>query len=234
MLLVVGRIGRPTGSAARSSVEVRTDDPDTRSPPGTTSPPTARAAGPADRRAHAAGTPAACSCASPAIGDRDAAEALRGTCSSSTPPTSRRPTDPDEFHDQRADRPHRRDHGRRRASARSPTSLHHGQDLLVVARRAAARRAPLVPFVRGDRPRGRRARAAGSSSTRRPGLLGGSDETRHRHDLPRVLRPARRLPARQGPASAASSTSTCTTCATGPTTGTAPSTTPRTAAAPAW
>ena len=52
--------------------------------------------------------------------------------------------------------------------------------------------------------------------------------------FPDYLAPLGPLAARARPGRAACSTCTSTTCATGPTTATAPSTTPPTAAAPAW
>ena len=99
------------------------------------------------------------------------------------------------------------------------------QDLLVIR---TPEREVLVPFVTALVPEVDVRRRP--DRRRRPARACSSDEPepmrdRRRHDLPRLPRAARALAARQGAARAACSTCASTTCATGPTTGTAPSTT---------
>ena len=93
--------------------------------------------------------------------------------------------------------------------------------------------AALVPEVDvAGRPGGHR--PAGGLFDLDDVVSAGALRHRRRHDLPGLPRAARPVAHRQGRASRACSTCGSTTCATSPTTGTAPSTTRRTAAAPAW
>jgi 16S rRNA processing protein RimM len=144
MLLAVGRVGRAHGVQGEVSVEVRTDDPDARFAPGTSLVTDPRHLGPLtveSVRPHTgrllirfAG-----------LGDRTAAEALRGVVllvdSAEIPPTG----DPDEFHDHEliglavvtTDG----------AEAGEVVDVEHpGQDLLVLRRTGGGE--ALVPFVR--------------------------------------------------------------------------------------
>ena len=150
----------------------------------------------------------------------------------STPPSA--PEDPEEFYDHQLVGLARRDHRRRRRSAScAGWSTARAQDLLVIAyagpRGAGARSSPRS-CPRSTSP------AAGSSSTTSPVCSTGASErcasTSSRSSRTTSRRSGCRCPAR--PRRAACSTCTSTTCATGPTTGTAPSTTRRTAGAPAW
>lgn len=143
MLLAIGRIGRAHGVRGEVSVEIRTDDPDARFRPGASLATDPQDAGPLTVetvRTHSgrllmrfAG-----------VGDRDAAETLRGVLllvdSADIPPTS----DPEEFHD----------HELIGLAAVTVDGSelgeivdveHHGQDLLVL-RRTTGEDA-LVPFV---------------------------------------------------------------------------------------
>ncbi len=146
MQLVVGRIGRPHGVHGELAVEVRTDDPELRLVVGAVLATEPAAAGPltvAGSRWHSglllltfAG-----------VGDRTAAQDLRGTLLVVDSADLGELPDPDEF----------RDHQLIGLSVIAPGGeqvgtvadvLHHGQDLLVVAgsgERAGAE--ILVPFV---------------------------------------------------------------------------------------
>ena len=113
------------------------------------------------------------------------------------------------------------------------------QDLLVVRRPDGARAAGAVRDR--DRARGRRRRRPGRHRRRRPGCSTWTSRDRGRRCgidvvtiFPEYLAPLGAVADRPGPARRAARPARCTTCATSPTTGTAPSTTPRTAAAPAW
>jgi 16S rRNA processing protein RimM len=144
MLLAVGRVGRAHGVRGEVSVELRTDDPDARfapgasliTEPGDVGPLTVESARPHGGRllVRFAG-----------IGDRAAAEALRGALllvdSAAIPPTG----DPDEFHD----------HELVGLAAVTIDGAevgevvdveHPGQDLLVLRRTGGGE--ALVPFVR--------------------------------------------------------------------------------------
>ncbi|MFC4592172.1 ribosome maturation factor RimM [Sphaerisporangium corydalis] len=143
MQLVVGRIGRPHGIRGEVTVEVRTDDPESRFAIGASLATDPASAGPlvienmhwhkAILLLHFAG-----------VTSREGAEELRGTMlvidSADLPPSD----DPDEFHD----------HQLIGMSVVTTDGtgvgeivdvLHHGQDLLVI-RRAGGQ--VLVPFVR--------------------------------------------------------------------------------------
>jgi 16S rRNA processing protein RimM len=96
--LVVGRVGRPNGVRGELTVEVRTDDPQARFAPGSVLRTEPAERGPltvADARPGSGGLVVAFA----GIGDRDGAEALRGTLlvvdSDSLPPLE----DADEFYD---------------------------------------------------------------------------------------------------------------------------------------
>ncbi|WP_271216453.1 ribosome maturation factor RimM [Streptosporangium carneum] len=143
MQLVVGRIGRPHGLRGEVSVEVRTDDPDRRFAPGSAIATDPASTGPLvveSRRWHSG----ILLVRFEGVGDRDRAEALRGTMlvidSADIPPSE----DPDEFYD----------HQLIGLAVVTPDGervgevsdvLHHGQDLLVVRR---GRKEVYVPFVK--------------------------------------------------------------------------------------
>ncbi|GII58975.1 ribosome maturation factor RimM [Planotetraspora thailandica] len=144
MQLVVGRIGRPHGVRGEVTVEVRTDDPELRFAPGT-----ALATDPADAGPlvveRARWHTGVLLLALAGIGDRDAAEELRGTMlvvdSADIPPLD----DPDEFHD------HELVGLSVVTTEGEPVGevtnvLHHGQDLLVV--RSMSKDEIYVPFVK--------------------------------------------------------------------------------------
>jgi 16S rRNA processing protein RimM len=130
MLLVVGRVSRPHGIRGDVVVEIRTDDPAQRFASGCVLATQPEALGPltvAEARPHSGGLIVRFA----GVGDRDAAERLRGAWlvidSADVPP----PADPDEFHDHQligldvvtaAGR-----HVGTVADVR-----HHGQDLLVI------------------------------------------------------------------------------------------------------
>ncbi len=145
MQLVVGRIRRPHGIRGELSVEVRTDDPEDRfaagralrTDPAERGPLTIRS-----RRWHSGSLLLAFD----EVGDRDAAEELRGTWlvvdSSEVGPTG----DPDEFHD------HELVGLAAVTVGGEPVGVvtdvrHHGQDLLVIEPAAGGRDDLLVPFV---------------------------------------------------------------------------------------
>src|SRR5579884_2179947 len=98
MQLVVGRIGRAHGIKGEVTVEVRTDEPELRLAPGAvlaTDPPSAGPLTVESGRVHSgrlllrfAG-----------VGDRTAAEALRGTLLIAEVDPDERPEDPDEYYD---------------------------------------------------------------------------------------------------------------------------------------
>jgi 16S rRNA processing protein RimM len=143
MLLAVGRVGRAHGVRGEVSVEVRTDDPDARFAPGTSLVTDPRHVGPLtveSVRPHAGRLLVRFA----GLGDRTAAEALRGVLllvdSAAIPPTG----DPDEFHD----------HELIGLAAVTPEGIevgevvdveHPGQDLLVLRRRSGGE--AYVPFV---------------------------------------------------------------------------------------
>lgn len=143
MQLVVGRIGRPHGLRGDVSVEVRTDEPDSRFAPGTALATEPASAGPLvveSCRWHSG----VLLVRFEGVTDRDRAEELRGTMlvidSADIPP----PDDPDEFYD----------HQLIGLSVVKPDGeavgevsdvLHHGQDLLVIRRGKAE---VYVPFVK--------------------------------------------------------------------------------------
>ncbi|GIH66170.1 ribosome maturation factor RimM [Microbispora siamensis] len=144
MQLVVGRIGRPHGVRGEVTVEVRTDEPDLRFAPGATLATDPASAGPltVERARWHKGI---LLLTLAGVEGRDAAEALRGTLlvvdSADLPPID----DPDEFHDHELI-------GLTVVTTEGETVgevsdvLHHGQDLLVVAR--PARDEAYVPFVK--------------------------------------------------------------------------------------
>jgi len=145
MQLVVGRIRRPHGIRGELSVEVRTDDPEERFVVGRALRTDPAERGPltvAARRWHSGSLLLAFE----EIGDRDAAEDLRGTWlvvdSSEIGPAS----DPDEFHD------HELIGLAAVTVGGEPVGVvtdvrHHGQDLLVIEPPAGGRDELLVPFV---------------------------------------------------------------------------------------
>ncbi|TDC62605.1 ribosome maturation factor RimM [Actinomadura sp. GC306] len=140
--LVVGRIGRAHGIRGEVAIDVRTDEPDSRFAAGTTISTDPAPTGPLTierARWHSGRLLVRFA----GIGDRDAAEALRGTWLVVDPGDISPSTDPDDYHDQELI-------GLTVVTADGgdvgevADILHHGQDLLVV-RGAAGER--LVPFV---------------------------------------------------------------------------------------
>ncbi|TDD61139.1 ribosome maturation factor RimM [Actinomadura darangshiensis] len=140
--LVVGRIGRPHGVRGEVTIDVRTDEPDSRFAAGTEISTDPVAAGPLtiERiRWHSGRLLVRFA----GIGGRDAAEALRGIWLVVDPGDIPPSADPDDFHDQELI-------GLAVVTAdgtdvgRVADILHHGQDILVV-RGAGGER--LVPFV---------------------------------------------------------------------------------------
>jgi 16S rRNA processing protein RimM len=140
--LVVGRIGRPHGIRGEVTIDVRTDEPDSRFAAGAEIVTDPVAAGPLTierTRWHSGRLLVRFA----GIGDRDAAETLRGTWLVVDPGDIPPSADPDDFHDQEligltvvtAD-----------GSDVGQVSdvLHHGQDLLVVRGSGGEK---LVPFV---------------------------------------------------------------------------------------
>lgn len=140
--LVVGRIGRPHGIRGEVTVDVRTDDPDRRFAAGTRIATDPAAAGPLtiERVRHHSGR---LLLRFAGIGDRDAADALRGTWLVVDPDDIPPSTGPDDFHDQELI-------GLTVVTAGGADVgevagiLHHGQDLLVVRGPGGEK---LVPFV---------------------------------------------------------------------------------------
>ncbi|MFC7383359.1 ribosome maturation factor RimM [Sphaerisporangium rhizosphaerae] len=143
MQLVVGRIGRPHGIRGEVTIEVRTDDPDTRFAPGSalaTDPPGTGPLVVESMRWHKN----ILLLGFDGVRGREGAEALRGTMlvidSADIPPTG----DPDEFHDHQLI-------GLPVVTTGGETVgeiidvLHHGQDLLVIRRRGEE---VFVPFVK--------------------------------------------------------------------------------------
>lgn len=140
--LVVGRIGRPHGVRGEVTIDVRTDEPETRFAAGTTVATDPVTAGPLTierARWHSGRLLVRFA----GIGDRDAAEELRGTWLVVDPGDISPSADPDDFHDQELI-------GLAVVTAdgadvgQVSDVLHHGQDLLVV-RGAGGEK--LVPFV---------------------------------------------------------------------------------------
>ena len=140
--LVVGRIGRPHGVRGEVTIDVRTDEPDIRFAAGIEIATDPGAAGPLTverTRWHSGRLLVRFA----GVGDRDAAEDLRGTWLVVDPGDIPPSADPDDFHDQEliglavvttdgAD------------VGEVVDVLHHGQDLLIVRGPGGER---LVPFV---------------------------------------------------------------------------------------
>jgi len=141
--LVVGRIGRPHGVRGEVTVEVRTDDPETRFAPGTTLATDPPSAGPlvVSETRWSSGV---LLLRLVGVDDRDQAEALRDTMividSDDIPP----PTDPDEFYDHQLIGLAVETVAGESVGEVSDV-LHHGQDLLVVRHGS---RDVLIPFVK--------------------------------------------------------------------------------------
>ncbi|GAA4228850.1 ribosome maturation factor RimM [Actinomadura meridiana] len=140
--LVVGRIGRPHGIRGEISIDVRTDEPDTRFAAGTTIATDPAASGPLTverTRWHSGRLLVRFT----GIADRDAAEELRGVWLVVDPEDIPSSADPDDFHDRELI-------GLTVVTAdgadvgRVADVLHHGQDVLVVDGPAGQ---TLVPFV---------------------------------------------------------------------------------------
>lgn len=167
--VVVGRIGKPHGIRGEVTVDVRTDEPERRFAPGAVlrgvRPETAlRSFTVTSTRVHQ-GTLLVVFAE---LGDRDAAEAARGTVLHVDVPADEVPEDPDEYYDHQLEGLAVEDlEGRRLGEV---TGLVHGgaQDLLSV--RTADGRDALVPFVKALVPEvdlaGRRVVVAD-----RPGLV---------------------------------------------------------------
>ncbi|WUH96902.1 ribosome maturation factor RimM [Spirillospora sp. NBC_00431] len=140
--LVVGRIGRPHGVRGEVTIDVRTDEPDTRFAAGAEIVTDPVAVGPLTverARWHSGRLLVRFA----GIGDRDAAEGLRGTWLVVDPGKIPPSADPDDFHDRELI-------GLAVVTAegadvgRVADVLHHGQDILVVDGPGGE---TLVPFV---------------------------------------------------------------------------------------
>ncbi|TDC74246.1 ribosome maturation factor RimM [Actinomadura sp. 7K507] len=140
--LVVGRIGRPHGVRGEVTIDVRTDEPDSRFAAGTRILTDPAATGPLTierARWHSGRLLVRFA----GIAGRDAADRLRGTWLVVDPGDIPPSADPDEFHDQELI-------GLAVVTAEGAAVgevagvLHHGQDLLVVRGPAGEK---LVPFV---------------------------------------------------------------------------------------
>lgn len=144
MQLVVGRIGRPHGVRGEVTVEVHTDDPDTRFAPGATLATDPPAAGPltVERARWHKGV---LLLSLVGVDDRNAAEALRGTLLVIDSADVPRSTDPDEFHDHELIGLTVVTVAGERVGEVTDV-LHHGQDLLVVRR--PSRSTAYIPFVK--------------------------------------------------------------------------------------
>jgi 16S rRNA processing protein RimM len=147
MQLVVGRVGRPHGIRGELTVEVRTDDPDTRFAAGSVLATEPAARGPltvSSSRWHSGRLLISFT----GYHDRTAAEELRGTLLVMDSAELAAPDDPDEFHDYQLIGLGAWTVGGEQVGVVADV-LHHGQDLLVI--RPAGRRADtgeiLVPFV---------------------------------------------------------------------------------------
>jgi 16S rRNA processing protein RimM len=151
MQLVVGRIGRPHGVRGELTVEVRTDDPDSRFAAGSVLATEPAARGPltiTGSHWHSGRlllTLAGC-------GDRTAAEELRGTLLVMDSAELAAPEDPDEFHDYQLIGLGAWTLAGEQVGVVADV-LHHGQDLLVIrpagdgAGAGAGAGEILVPFV---------------------------------------------------------------------------------------
>ncbi|MGH8969349.1 MAG: ribosome maturation factor RimM [Actinomycetes bacterium] len=98
MQVVVGRVGRPHGISGEVTVEVRTDDPEGRLPPGATLQTEPAAAGPLTitrGRVHGGRLLLAFD----GVTDRGAAERLRGVLLVADVDPEERPEDPEEYYD---------------------------------------------------------------------------------------------------------------------------------------
>ncbi|GII83080.1 ribosome maturation factor RimM [Sphaerisporangium siamense] len=147
MQLVVGRIGRPHGVRGEVTVEVRTDEPETRFAPGTSI-----ATDPASRGPLVVETMRwhknILLLGFEGVAGRDGAEDLRGTMLVIDSGDIPVPEDPDEFYD------HQLIGLAVVTVAGEPVGeitdvLHHGQDLLVVRRGSGE---VLIPFVKNMVP----------------------------------------------------------------------------------
>ncbi|MGH3367480.1 MAG: ribosome maturation factor RimM [Nocardioidaceae bacterium] len=144
MDVVVGRIGRAHGVRGEVSVEIRTDEPDTRFAPGATLHAEPAAAGPltvVSTRPHGARLLVSFD----QVADRSTAERLRGVLLTAPEERSDRPADPEEFYDrQLVGLRVRRDDG---TDVGEVVDVRHGpaHDLLLVRRDAGGD--VFVPFV---------------------------------------------------------------------------------------
>ena len=145
MQIAVGQIGRAHGIRGDVLVLVRTDEPDTRFVPGTalaTEPPERGPLTVAATRWHSGRLIVTFE----GVGDRNAAEDLRGTVLVVDSAGIPAPDDPDEFYDHQLI-------GLSVVTAAGDAVgevtdvLHHGQDLLVVRRGPGAGGETLIPFV---------------------------------------------------------------------------------------
>ncbi|MFI0353996.1 ribosome maturation factor RimM [Actinomadura sp. 9N407] len=141
--LVIGRVGRPHGIRGELTIDVRTDDPDLRFAAGTELATDPAATGPLmveQTRWHSGRLLVRFA----GVGDRDAAEELRGVWLVVDPEDVPVLDDPDEFHDQQLI-------GLTVVTVEGDEVgavaeiRHHGQDLLVIRRADGGE--TLVPFV---------------------------------------------------------------------------------------
>ena len=145
MQLVVGRVGRPHGIRGGVTIDVRTDDPDTRFAVGAVLTTDPAAAGPLtveSARWHSGRLLVEFT----GITDRAQAESLRGTWLTLDSAQVTSPEDPDEFYDHELV-------GLAVVTTSGETVgvvtdvRHHGQDLLVIQPSGPRRDGLLVPFV---------------------------------------------------------------------------------------
>ncbi|HEX2314337.1 MAG TPA: ribosome maturation factor RimM [Thermomonospora sp.] len=141
--VVIGRVGRPHGVRGEVTVDVRTDDPGSRFAPGAVLATDPEDAGPLTIE-HARWHSGRLLLRFAGVGDRSAAEELRGTWlvvdAADLPPLD----DPDEFHDRQLVGLAVLTTAGTRVGTVAEVR-HHGQDLLVVARDGGDE--ALVPFV---------------------------------------------------------------------------------------
>jgi 16S rRNA processing protein RimM len=145
MQLVVGRVGRPHGVRGQVTVEVHTDDPDTRFAVGavlTTDPPAAGPLTVESVRWHSGRLLVEFA----GIADRTEADGLRGTWLTMDSAQVTPPENPDEFYD------HELVGLAVVTTSGEPVGVvtdvrHHGQDLLVIQPAEPRRDGLLVPFV---------------------------------------------------------------------------------------
>ncbi len=145
MLLVVGRLGRPHGLRGELTVELRTDEPERRLAPGAELATEPAAAGPLTVRS-ARWHGDRLLLAFDGVGDRTAAEGLRGVLLQAEVDPDTVPEDPEEYYDHQLVGLAVHDQDGTFLGTVGEVVHLPGQDLLAV-RREDGRREALVPFV---------------------------------------------------------------------------------------